>query len=294
MNRLLLPLLVIGLVACEHTGERTEKAQTAKPDPARLSAVLDAQPEEVRARYGARNPARTLAFFGIAPGSTVVEALPGGGWYTKILIDYLGPEGTLIGVDYAQDMWPLFGFFSDEFIAAKATWTEDWVKQAQDWRSAGSATIAATTFGAVPASMHGTADAVLFIRAMHNLARFEERGGYLSTALKNAYDLLKPGGVVGIVQHQAPDARSDEFANGSKGYLKKAFVIARMREAGFEYVGSRDFNANPKDRPEEDDIVWRLPPTLITSREDPALRERMQAIGESNRMTLKFRKPLAR
>src|SRR5512134_710260 len=81
-------------------------------DSERLAAVLAAQPPEVQARYQWRHPRETLEFFGIAPGMTVVEALPGGGWYTKILLPYLGPQGSYIGADYAADMWPLFGFFS--------------------------------------------------------------------------------------------------------------------------------------------------------------------------------------
>lgn len=294
MKRIVLPLLLLLLGACEHQAVAPATAMTDKADPAKLRTVLAAQPAQVRARYAARNPAKTLAFFGITPGSTVVEALPSGGWYSKILIDYLGPDGQLIGVDYAQDMWPKFGFFSDEFIAAKETWTTDWLKLAQEWRSERSAPISAAVFGRVPTAMHNSADAVLFIRALHNLNRFESDGGYLTMALKDAYNMLKPGGVLGIVQHEAPAERSDEFALGDKGYLKKAHVIESVRNAGFEYVGSRKFNANPKDQPGEKDIVWRLPPTLINSGEDAQLRAQMEAIGESNRMTLKFRKPYSR
>ena len=103
--------------------------------------------------------------------------------------------------------------------------------------------------------------------------------------------MLKPGGVVGVVQHEARENMSDEWASGAKGYLKKDFVIDKMTAAGFEYIGASDVNQNEKDQPGSEDIVWRLPPSLSTSREDPELREAMQAIGESNRMTLKFRKP---
>ena len=83
----------------------------------------------------------------------------------------------------------------------------------------------------------------------------------------------------------------DDWASGARGYLKKSFVIARMEEAGFEFVGESDVNANPKDQPTENDVVWRLPPTMATSREDAALRAAMREVGESNRMTLKFKKP---
>jgi predicted methyltransferase len=84
---------------------------------------------------------------------------------------------------------------------------------------------------------------------------------------------------------------SDEFADGSHGYLKKSFVIAAAENAGFEFVDESDINANPADQPGEDDIVWRLPPTFATSADNPELRAELAAIGESNRMTLRFRKP---
>ncbi len=94
------------------------------------------------------------------------------------------------------------------------------------------------------------------------------------------------------MQHHARDEMSDEFADGNHGYLKKSLVIALAEDAGFEFVAESDINANPLDRPSEDDVVWRLPPTLGTSRDNPGLRAELEAIGESNRMTLKFRKPL--
>ncbi|MEM6641253.1 MAG: methyltransferase, partial [Pseudomonadota bacterium] len=281
---------VILLTACATTAD-TKQAPTPAFDQARIDAALDRQSDGAKARYGARHPAETLAFFDLAPGMTVVEGLPGGGWYSKILVDYLGPDGRLIGADYALDMWPKFGFFDDEFIEGKKTWASDWPEQAQEWRGADSARVDAFAFNAVPERLLESADAVVFIRALHNFARFNEDGGYLDNALAETYAVLKPGGIVGVVQHQAPEARSDAFANGSRGYLKKAYVIERMRAAGFEYVGSRDINANPKDQPSEADMVWRLPPSLSGSRDKPEQRAKMEAIGESNRMTLKFRKP---
>jgi len=143
----------------------------------------------------------------------------------------------------------------------------------------------------MPDEMKGTADAVFFARVLHNLARFESKGGFLTATLADVYAVLKPGGTFGVVQHHARDEMSDEFADGSHGYLKKSFVIAAAEEAGFEFVAESDINANPADQPTEEDIVWRLPPTLGTSGEDPELRAELEAVGESNRMTLKFRKP---
>ncbi|MEN7343119.1 MAG: methyltransferase [Pseudomonadota bacterium] len=263
-------------------------AAPASPD---LGAVLSAQPEDMQARYGARNPAETLAFFGIEPGMTVVEALPGGGWYSKILLPYLGSEGKMIGVDYALDMFSLFGFFSDEALEKKKTWTTDFVAGAEEWRGESGAPVEAFVFGSMPEDYAGSADAVLMIRALHNLNRFEAEGGYLTTALSDAFTVLKPGGTLGVVQHQAAEDMPDDWANGSNGYLKQSAVIAAAEAAGFVFVEASDINQNPDDQPTADDMVWRLPPTLATSREDETLREEMTAIGESNRMTLKFSKP---
>ncbi|HKL62416.1 MAG TPA: hypothetical protein VJ883_03550 [Woeseiaceae bacterium] len=275
----------------EAAAETASPEPAAQPEPEGLAEILAAQPEEVQARYEHRHPQETLEFFGIEPGMTVVEALPGGGWYTKILLPYLGPDGRLIGADYALEMFPLFGFFSDEQIEAKETWVEDWTAEAEEWAGEDAAAVSAFVLGSLPEEMAGTADAMLFIRALHNLARFEDEGGFLTAALADAYAVLKPGGVVGVVQHEARPDMPDEWADGSAGYLKQAFVINAFEEAGFELAAESDINANPADQPTADDVVWRLPPTLATSREDPELREELQAVGESNRMTLLFRKP---
>ncbi|MFK7795272.1 MAG: class I SAM-dependent methyltransferase [Gammaproteobacteria bacterium] len=266
-------------------------AYAAEFDADRLADVLKKQPAELQARYSYRNPQETLAFFGVTPDMTVVEALPGRGWYTKILIPYLGKQGQLIGADYAQDMYPKFGFFAKEFIESKKTWVEDWSKEAQTWGDEDSAVVSAFVFGSMPENIKGTADAVLFIRALHNLKRFENDGGYLSTALDNAYQVLKPGGIVGVVQHLADESMSDEWAGGSNGYLKKSLIIKELENAGFEYVDESRISINEKDQPTEKDMVWRLPPSLSTSKDNPELRTRLQAIGESTRITLKFRKP---
>jgi predicted methyltransferase len=257
-----------------------------------LSAILAAQPEAVQDRYVYRHPEETLNFFGIKPGMTVVEVLPGGGWYSKLLLPHLGTEGQLVGANYPRDIWPLFGFFSEERIAKLATWTTDWPAGAQEWRSDNSASVSAFEFGKASESLRGTADAVLFFRALHNLARFENQGEFLTTAIADSYNVLKPGGIAGVVQHHAPDSASDEWADGSRGYMKKAFVITKMQAAGFEFLASSDVNANSKDEPTVEDVVWRLPPTLRGAKDDAEQAAKMLAIGESNRMTLKFRKPL--
>jgi predicted methyltransferase len=146
-------------------------------------------------------------------------------------------------------------------------------------------------FGAIPPELAGTADVVLMVRAIHHFMRLEGKHGYLTQALADIDTLLKPGGIVGVVAHRAPESSSDAWAQGDAGYVKQSAVVAAFQKAGFELVESSEINANPQDRPTETDSVWRLPPTLATSDNDPALKAKMQAIGESDRMTLKFRKP---
>lgn len=267
-------------------------APTIDTNATALSKALSEQPAEAQARYEYRHPQETLAFFGIKPGMSVVEALPGGGWYSKILLPYLGKDGQLIGADYPQDLWPNFSWMTPEGIEAKKTWVDTWTTDASAWGNESSASIKAFQFNAMPAEMTGTADAVLFIRALHNLARFESNGSFLTQSLTDTYNVLKPGGIVGVVQHKAAEDQPDSWADGSSGYLKQSAIIAKMETAGFEFVGSSEINTNPKDQAKEGDIVWRLPPSLNGSKDDEAKRAAMQEIGESNRMTLKFRKPI--
>jgi len=225
-------------------------------------------------------------------GMNIVEVLPGRvGWYSKILIPYLGKNGTLTGADYSLEMYPKFSFATAEMLEAKKTWVTTWTDEAKTWRDNDSAQVSAFMLGSMPDNLKDTADAVLFIRALHNLNRFESEGGFLTEALKNAHDILKRGGVLAVVQHQAPDNMADTWANGSKGYLKKGSLITRIEKAGFEYVAESDINSNDKDQPAEQDVVWRLPPSFLTSGDNPELKAKYAMIGESNRMTLKFRKP---
>ena len=288
--------LVSACQQAETPAEPTEPeapAEAAEAEVDTLAALLAAQPEEVQARYPFRNPQQTIEFFGIEPGMTVLEGLPGRGWYTKVLLQYLGSEGELLVANYELDMYPLFSFASEEFLAMQAEWQANWQASSADWGGDNGASTAAFHFGSMPEEMAGTADAVFFPRVLHNLARFQNggEGPYLDTALADVYAVLKPGGVFGVVQHEARDDRPDEWADGSRGYLKKQFVIDQVTAAGFEFVGESDINQNPADQPSDEDFVWRLPPSLSGTQEGDAIREEYKAIGESNRMTLKFRKP---
>lgn len=275
------------------TPPTAEQSQTPEPGSAeKLAAILDAQPDEVKARYQYRHPKETLEFFGVEPGMTVVEALPGGGWYTKILLPYVGSEGRIIGADYAMDMWAKFPFYSDELGERKKIWVETWTEQARGWGGDDGPDVQAFTLGSLPEEHAGTADVVLFVRAMHNLARFEGDGGYLSAAINDAYKALKPGGILGVVQHHGRDELPDDWTKGDRGYLKKGFLVDAVTKAGFELVDESDVNANPNDQPGEGDIVWRLAPGFNTTEDGSAEREELAKIGESNRMTLKFQKPI--
>lgn len=297
MKNLWIVLIAMGVAACQPGEEAAAPAVALEETPATpaaaelLADVLAAMPEEFRQRYASRHPQETLEFFGVEPGMTVVEALPGSGWYTRVLLPYLGSEGRVIGANYAMDMWPRFSFANDAFIETQRTWTRDFPVSAEEWRGANGATVTAFNFGEMPGELAGTADVVLFVRMLHNLARFESDGGFLTEAMTDAYNVLKPGGILGVVQHQARDEMSDEFADGSHGYLKRAFVVAAAEAAGFEFVADSDVNANPADQPGEDEVVWRLPPSLAGTEEGSEARAAMMAIGESHRMTLKFRKP---
>ena len=256
----------------------------------KLDAVLAAQPEEAKARYEHRHPKETLEFFGVEPGMTVVDTLPGDVWYSGILLDYLGPNGTVIAADYSPEMWTQFGEYSPD-PQEKAQWTKTFTEKLEAKRGQDDAAIVAIHYGSVPDELAGTADVVLVVRALHHFMRLEDEGGYLTKALDDMKKLLKPGGIVRVVGHRAPESNSDEWATGDAGYLKEAAVVAAFEKAGFELVEASEINANPKDQPTEKDFVWRLPPTLATSQNDPELKAQMTAIGETDRMALKFRKP---
>ncbi len=258
-----------------------------------LVEILAEQSEEHKARQKYRNPAETMAFFGIEPGMTVVEYLPGGGWYTQILAPYLGSEGTIIGVDYSMKMWPQFSWATEEFITNRVNWGDEWAAKFSGWGGEEAAKPIGATVTTIADKTSDLADAALYIRALHNLSRFETEGQFLTEALAETFAVLKPGGIVGVVQHQAPEDKSDDWAAGSRGYLKKSTLIKQFENAGFIFEAESAINENELDQPGEEDSVWRLPPSLRGSKDDEAKKAAFTAIGESNRMTLLFRKPKA-
>ena len=251
-----------------------------------LDAVLaDPRRDADRARDEFRNPGETLRFFEVEPGHTVVEALPGGGWYSRILAPYTQGEGRYLAVNYPMPVFEqIFGDrLNDDLRARLEGWEESFPVRAAEW---GGSADGMFRFGAAPEDYLGQVDRVLYIRALHNMART----GNLDMAVNDAFALLKPGGMVGVVQHRAPQDEVDDRADGNRGYLREADVIDAFEAAGFELVATSDINANPADMADYDVGVWALPPSNRgdTDEEDvPPL----QSVGESDRMTLKFRKP---
>lgn len=255
-----------------------------------LERILREQPTTSIMRYGFRHPKETLQFFGVKPGMTVADTLPGS-YYSNILIPYLGDDGKLIGVQYSVKHRAIDFGDNTERLDRHKEFPERFVKEATEWRGNSETEIDAFLFGDMPENIKGTVDVFLLMRASHHLNKHEEAGGTRTQAFADIYAALKPGGIVGIVQHRAPEDSDDEWARGFNGYIKQAPLIANMKAAGFEFVGASEINANPRDMPTSEDFVWRLPPVLAGTKDNPELRAEREAIGESDRMTLKFRKP---
>lgn len=224
-----------------------------------------------------RHPRETLAFFRVEPGMTVVDFMPGDGWYTRILVPYLGGAGRYVALNPDVSAGPeqrraYLGELGKTFPAKAAQWT-----------GLPQASIAAYNSDGLPQALDGKVDRVLIFREMHNLKRFGMLDGEMATLRR----LLKPGGLLGIVQHRAKADAPDAYADGSKGYLREADVIAMVEARGFELVGKSEINANPRDTADYPEGVWTLPPSYRLKDQD---RARYAAIGESDRMTLLFRK----
>lgn len=265
---------------------RGEITQYSAPQAAALDDILAQQDDNAKARYPHRRPKETIELFGIEPGMHVAEVLPGGGWYSKILIPYLGEQGSLTGFMYSKEM--ISALFPEQFQAQLDAFTSTWPNTMAEAGVTGAA-VSAGQFDAIPEEMKNTFDRILFIRALHHMNRAEAEGQHLSRALSQSYEILKPGGRVGVVQHEAPENLSDEWALGQNGYVKKSTVIAAFEAAGFKLITDSSLNHNAKDVPTEEDSVWRLPPSMRGA--DESQKEEMLAVGESHRMTLIFEKP---
>ena len=230
---------------------------------------------EDKARDAFRKPAETLAFFHVGPHMKVGEYSPGGGWYTRLLGHYLGGEGKLVGI------------FVNPLSASADPARQQRVRDGAakfPAEVAGYTGLPAEKFAAITLDnlegQKGTFDRILLMRALHNPLRM----GILDTELKAMRELLKDDGLIGVEQHRAKPGAPWSYANGTKGYLRQEDVIDIMRINGFELVASSEILANPKDTADHKDGVWEMPPTLATKRED------LKGLGESDRMTLLFKK----
>lgn len=263
----------------QHEHPSPAATAAAPVDPALAAVIADPSREQERARDKWRHPAETLTFFGVSPTMKVGEYAPGGGWYSRILGMYLGPKGKLVGLYRSPTSGTLDAAQQQRLRDQAAKFPSD----VAGWSGQPADRFAGMTLGDVPASEKGTYDRLLIMRMVHNM----QRGGYAEAELKAMGDLLKPGGMIGIEQHRAKADAPAAYADGSKGYLREADVIKFMDANGFELVAKSEINANPADTADWPDGVWTLPPTLAKGEVDKA---RYQAIGESDRMTLLFRK----
>lgn len=253
-----LAFVALALPAAAQTPPAAIKAAVA--DPARTPANV------ARDRY--RHPAETLAFFGVRPSHTIVEFNPAGGWYTEIVGPLVKGRGRYVALVSQRGVEN-----TTKMLAAKQGMVGPATVATMD---------AAAGTSSVPA---GSADVVLTFRNIHNLTMGGGPSG--ANAFKTWYTMLKPGGTLGVVEHRLPEA-NDAAMEKTSGYLKRSTVVALARSAGFRLDGESAVNANPRDTHDYPKGVWTLPPNYAEKDVD---RAKYAAIGESDRMTLRFKKP---
>jgi predicted methyltransferase len=294
LRQLLLSLfLIVFIAACgapeEPSAPAEPAAQPAEPAPApppesetsgpSLAEIAegDHRSEENRARNADRHPAETLEFFGLQPDMTVVEIWPSGGWYTEVIAPYVNEQGTYIAAHWDPEDEREFVRTGVERFKAKLAERPDLYEGVQM-----SVLMPPEKWDLAP---EASVDMIVTFRNIHNwMPR-----GYTEDMFAAFYKALKPGGVLGVVEHRGnPDVEQDPKA--ASGYVNEDYAIALAEAAGFELAGKSEINANPKDTKDYDTGVWTLPPTLRKKDED---RDKYLAIGESDRFTLKFVKPAA-
>lgn len=229
------------------------------------------------ARDPYRHPLETLQFFGVRPDQTVVEITPGGGWYSEILAPYLREKGRYVAavVDPDSQTKDSARIYYDK---AKTGLEKKFADAPLQY--AGAVVAAYDPFKPAfgPAN---SADVVLTFRNVHNW----RSAGQAEVMFKGFFDVLKPGGTLGVVEHRA---KADVPADDKSGYVGQAQVIAMAEAAGFRLEGKSEINANPRDTKDYPKGVWTLPPS---NQHDAADDAKYKVIGESDRMTLRFRKP---
>ncbi|MGF1550078.1 MAG: class I SAM-dependent methyltransferase [Sphingomonadaceae bacterium] len=264
--------VALGLAACAEVSQGTRTISMGEEIALTSAVNAPSRSEENRARDRYRNPIETLSFFEVRPDDVVVEIWPGGGWYTEILAPYLAGEGVLYTVASPRGLGTVTTLKQEDPATYGQVRTAAFLPWDEGER--------------VP---DGIADVVLTFRNVHNWRMGSGRDGedYAAAAFAEAYRMLKPGGIFGVVDHRLPEDAPDEREKTS-GYIKVSTVMELAEQAGFEFVAASEINANPADTADWEKGVWTLPPSLRLGEED---RERYLAIGESDRMTLKFRKP---
>ena len=265
-----------GAMAQAMPASASASASSSALTPAQYQAVLGGnwRDQNNRDRDQYRHPAQTLQFFGVKPGQTVIEITPGGGWYTQVLAPLLNAKGHYIAAVGKPDN-------GEESSSAKALQS----MFARNPAQYGNAKIH-TFDGKKPVfGPAGSADAVLTFRNVHNWTNAQTA----PAMFKAFYTVLKPGGTLGVVDHRA--AKGSTLAKVERsGYLPTDAVIKLATDAGFKLEGTSEINANPKDNRDHPKGVWTLPPSFELGDKDKA---KYQAIGESDRMTLRFVKPAA-
>tara|TARA_B100001559_G_scaffold315981_1_gene318808 strand:- start:767 stop:1558 length:792 start_codon:yes stop_codon:yes gene_type:complete len=221
-------------------------------------------------RDSSRNPVETLSFFGIESDMVVIELSPGGGWYTEILANYIHYPGTLIAAHWSKD----------SEIAYYRRGRANFEKKMSNNPMYGRVEIVDLYSELAD---ENSVDAVLTFRNLHNWL-----GPNLDNIFSNTFKSLKPGGVFGIVEHRAKPGTSMEMMKKS-GYVTEAHAIKIAKKHGFELAAKSEINANPKDTADHPKGVWTLPPNYRLKDKD---REKYSDIGESDRMTLLFKKPI--
>jgi len=264
-----------------------------RPDPADASAAVadpvlraavdnPARPAADRVRDIYRHPYETLKFWGLKPGLVVVDLQPGGGYWTEILAPYAMKTGGVYVAGVADLANPKL---SEGAKAGRAKFEAKFADAARY------GAIRYVGFGPVsgPIAPPNSVDLIITSREIHNWLA----GGYLDRAMVQAYAALKPGGILAVEEHRA-DPRP-QAAGASDGYVATRTVVEAAQKAGFQFAGASEVNANPKDTKDHPFGVWTLPPTRQSSASgapDPAFdRAKYDAIGESDRMTLRFKKP---
>lgn len=257
-----------------------EKDGAMHSDASLTAAINHERREDDKDRDVYRNPAETLAFFQVKPTQTVAEYGPGGGWYTRILLPYLSGSGKYVAINGDSDS---INFTDRAREGRSKSWPERFPDAASKWTGVPAEKIAAYESDEVPEEMKGKIDRVLIFRSLHGMLN----GARADSELRALREIIADDGMIGIVQHRADADAPYAMSKGTKGYLKQDSVVALFELNGFELVDSSEINANPKDTKDYEKGVWTLPPVLTNKDED---RAKYQAIGESDRMTLLFKK----